>query len=117
MIGVLRRIGLLRRALVALLTIASVLAPFHTHNAPESEIGKVAFVLSDDGQQHTDIAPESAVGDCAVCMMLKQIEIAATFKHSIAVQITESVVYPVADVESPRRLIAEHFRPPCSGCV
>jgi hypothetical protein len=109
--------GLLRRVLVALLTVTFVLAPFHTHNAAESDAGKAAIVLSDDGQQGTDIAPDSAVGECAVCMMLKQIEIAATFKHSIAVQITESVVYPAAEVQSSRRLIAEHFRPPCSACV
>lgn len=121
----LKRVGLLSRVIVALVVVAVVLLPFHPHDAAATEASpdlvKVAMALSDAGHDRSDTAPDSApdalTGDCTACVLMKTIELPVTAKRSDALQITESIVYPVADVERPRRLIAEHFRPPCSARV
>jgi len=106
-----KRMGLLSRAIVALLAVAFALAPFHVHES-NHQTGKSAIVLTDSGHDHTDSAPDKPMSDCAACIVMKQIEHTAILGRSDLIQVMEIVIYPVTSAGRPRRLIAEHFRPP-----
>ena len=122
MISALRRMGFLSRLVVALLAVAFVLAPFHAHDAAAhdkgADVGKSVIVLSDSEHGRTDTSPDGPSdllkGDCIACIVMKQIEIPVVRLRSDLPQTAESVVYFVAEADSPQRMIAEHFRPPCS---
>lgn len=104
------------RAIIALLAVAFALAPFHAHES-SPQTGKSVIVLADSGQDRTDTAPDTLKSDCPACMLMKTIEFPRTHERSEELRITESIAYPVTDVGRPRRLIAKHFRPPCSTRV
>jgi len=120
-----RRIDLLSRVIVALVALAVVLLPFHAHDVAAAHSGsesvKTVIMLSDGGHDHSDAAPDTVPdglkSDCVACVIMKQIECPTTHGRSAVIEATESVVYPVAEAERPQRLIAEHFRPPCSARV
>ena len=125
MISALKRTGILRRVLVALLSVAVVLPLFHAHDAAaaasESDSAKAAIVLSGGVQDRTDTAPDMVPdrlkGDCAACLLLKNFAVSRIPERSENPRVTECIVYPAFDVNCQRCLIAEHFRPPCIARV
>lgn len=114
----LKRLGFLSRVIISLLAMSVALLPFHAHDVAAADSDRAAIVLSDAGQDRGDAAPDTAPdglkGECAACVLMKQIECPATLGRSDVIQITERVVYPVSAAWRSRRPLAEHFRPPCS---
>ena len=73
MISPFRPIGMLRRALVALLMLAVVVGPLHWHvSSAEYASRRLAVMIDLDGPtDRSSGAPDAPMGACSICVLLK----------------------------------------------
>jgi hypothetical protein len=67
---------LLRRVVAVMLTVAFLLAPYHSHPSASSADGLVvAAETFEFGHSPDDGAPTQADGECVSCLLMKQVQL------------------------------------------